>query len=71
MAIVTFKVILNAKGEAIIKLPEGKTQQMDASKIAALTDKLSKALGTVKERHVGRTEHGVHTHDDGMVHLDH
>lgn len=66
---VTFTVEFDELGQAIIKLPEGRTQQVDAAKVADLTDKLSKALGTVKERHVGRYENGVHTHADGTTHI--
>jgi hypothetical protein len=71
MGQVSFTVEFNDDGTAIIRLPEGKTQQVDASKVADLTEKLGKALGPIKERHIGRMDHGVHVHDDGQIHQDH
>lgn len=69
MANYTIEVTADENGNVVIRLPEGRTQQVDAAKVADLTDKLSKALGTVKERHVGRYENGVHTHADGTTHI--
>jgi hypothetical protein len=67
MAQVNFEIEFNNDGTATIRLPEGKTQQVNAAKVADLTDKLSKLMGTVKERHIGdhHHEHGeqTHTHD--------
>lgn len=64
MAQINFDVEFDANGDAVIRLPEGKTQKVDAGKIAAFTDKLSKLMGKVKERHIGdhHHEHGEHTH---------
>lgn len=61
------KITFDEQGNATIRLPEGKTQKVDAAKLAEFTDKLSKAMGTVKERHIGDHHHaheeGVHSHD--------
>ena len=54
---VTFKINVTENGDIILRLPEGKAQQVDASKVSGLTEALAKALGTVAERHVGH-EHG-------------
>lgn len=77
MANIKFNVIVLPDGTAEIRLPEGASQQRDANKIAKFTDKLSKLLGRVKERHIGDHEHhvkedtGTHVHTDGSVHHDH
>lgn len=68
MAQVTFTVEFSDDGKALIRLPDGKTQQVDASKIAEVTDALSKKLGLVLERHIGSWHHGIHTHQDGTTH---
>lgn len=57
---ITFTVELMPDGQAVIRLPEGRTQKVDAAKLAALTQKLGAALGTITERHVGDHEHHVH-----------
>lgn len=69
MAQVTLTIDFDDFGNAIIRIPHGKTQQADAGKAYDLTDKLSKALGKVTERHLGDHVHehgeglGQHTHD--------
>jgi hypothetical protein len=69
MRVINFKVSVRDNGDIELKLPEGAGQQRDAGTLASFTDKLSKLLGKVKERHVGRTDaQGVHTHEPGHVH---
>lgn len=63
---VNFTIEINDDGEAIMRLPEGKGQQRDANAVAPLTEQIAKALGTIKERHVGAHHHH---HDDH--HHDH
>lgn len=65
---INIKIDFTPDGKAIIRLPEGKTQQADANKAADLTDKLAKSLGKVTERHIGGWKGGVHTHEDGHTH---
>ena len=73
MANVKIEIEFTAEGTAIIRIPHGKTQQADAGKAADLTDKLSKALGKVKERHIGDHvhEHGEFTHTHDHQHESH
>jgi hypothetical protein len=61
---ITFHIEIDEDGDATIRLPEGKGQQGDASKVDDLTLKLAKMLGRVKERHVGDHHH----HDHGTDH---
>lgn len=72
MAQVTIEIEFDDFGQAIIRIPHGRTQQVDAGKAADLTDALSKALGKVKERHIGDHTHehgeGTHTHDHTNIH---
>lgn len=68
---ITFKVIARRDGTVELKLPEGATQQKDAGALASFTDKLSKLIGRVKERHIGRDENGVHVHDHNTEHHHH
>lgn len=68
---VNFKVIVRDNGDIELKLPEGASQQRDAGILASFTDKLSKLLGRVKERHHGTMEGGVHVHKDGTIHQGH
>ena len=62
---ITITVEIGNDGEATIRLPEGKGQQRNANAAAAFTDQLSKAMGTVKERHIGdhHHHHDDHNHD--------
>lgn len=64
MAIVNIEISFDYNGEAIISIPHGKNQQRNANKAASFTDRLSKALGDVKERHIGDHEH----HDGDVAH---
>lgn len=57
---ITFTMEFDAQGKAVIRLPEGRSQQADAGKVADLTDRLSKMLGKVEERHIGDHHHHVH-----------
>jgi hypothetical protein len=72
---IIIKVKFTDDGKATISIPHGKNQQADAGAAADLTDKLSKALGKVTERHIGDHVHehgdGMHTHEDGTVHGNH
>lgn len=71
MSMITFTVEMSEDGRnAIIKLPDGRSQQVDANKIAEFTDKLSKQLGRVKERHIGDHHHhtGVSDHSHDHIH---
>ena len=66
---VSIEIEFDDFGQAIIRIPHGATQKANASAAADLTDKLSKAIGKVKERHIGDHVHehgeglGQHTHD--------
>lgn len=60
---ITFTMDFDENGEVVIRLPEGSQQKVNAAKTADLTDKISKALGEVKERHIGDHTHGVGEHD--------
>ena len=59
---VTFEIEINDDGDAVIRLPEGPGQQRDANAVAPLTERIAKAIGTLKERHVGDHEHHTHNH---------
>lgn len=65
---VTFQIEITSEGDAKITLPEGPGQQRDANAAATLTEKIAKALGPIKERHVG--DHHHHAHDHGHDHLE-
>ena len=56
-------------GTAIIQIPHNKNQQRDANAAASFTDKLSKAIGDVVERHIGDHHHHDHDHDHGHDHV--
>lgn len=60
---VTIEIEFDDFGQAIIRIPHGKNQQVNAGAAAELTDALSKALGKVTERHIG--DH-VHEHGEGL-----
>jgi hypothetical protein len=70
MAQINIEVEFDDFGQAIIRIPHGRNQKVDAAKAAALTDALSKALGKVRERHIGDHHHehgegvGQHTHQE-------
>lgn len=57
--------------KATIQIPHNKNQQRDANAAADFTDKLSKALGEVEERHIGDHHHHDHGHDHAHDHLTH
>lgn len=67
---VTIEIEFDDFGQAIIRIPHGRNQQANAGSAAELTDKLSKALGKVTERHIGghEHEHGEGQHDHGHEH---
>ena len=69
MAQVNITVEFDDFGNAVIRLPEGRTQKVDAAKVAEFTDKLSKAMGTVKERHIGDHHHAHEEHDHHHDHI--
>ena len=52
---------------ATIEIPHAKNQQRDARQAADFTDKLSKAMGEVLERHIGDHHHHTHEHTHGTV----
>ena len=60
---VTLHITVGPDGQAIIQLPHNLNQQRDANAAASFTDKLSKALGDVVERHIGDHVH----HDERPV----
>jgi hypothetical protein len=51
-----------ADGTATVEIPHNRNQQRDAQAAASFTDKLSKALGEVLERHIGDHHHHDHAH---------
>lgn len=66
---VTFKIEVTDQGDVIIRLPEGKGQQLDAAKVADLTKELAEAIGKITERHVGAHHHHDHGHQKDHDHL--
>ena len=58
-------------GTATIKIPHNKNQQRDANAAASFTDQLSKAMGTVEERHIGDHVHHTHDHNHTHDHIHH
>jgi len=69
--IITLEIDLDANGDLRITIPHGSNQQRDANAAASFTDKLAKAIGTVKERHIGDHEHHHHDHNHGHNHHHH
>jgi len=68
---VTLEITVDPRtGDITIAIPHGKNKERDANAAASFTDKLSKAIGTVKERHIGDHEH-LHHHHDGTTHHHH
>jgi len=65
---VTLEITLDADGNIRIEIPHGRNRQRDANAAATFTDKLSKAIGDVTERHIGDHEHH---HHDGTSHTHH
>ena len=63
---VTITVDFDDQGIATIRIPAGATQRVNAAAAEDLTDKLSKALGKVLERHRG--DHHHHHDDADHVH---
>jgi len=63
---ITFEIEVDEQGNATIRLPEGRGKERDAAIVDDLTLKIAKAMGTIKERHVGDHDHhhtdGTHTH---------
>jgi len=66
---ITFTIEINEDGDAIIRLPEGKGQQPAAATVADLTESIAKAMGRIKERHIGDHHHGDHHHNHNHDHL--
>jgi hypothetical protein len=63
MATITFTMEFDENGDAKIRLPEGKSQQVNAAKVSKLTESLAKAIGTITERHIGHHHDHDHAHD--------
>lgn len=59
---VTIEITLNADGNLVVQIPHDRNQTANANAAAKFTDKLSKAIGKVLERHIGDHEHNVTTH---------
>ncbi len=66
---VNLTIVVAEDGTATIQIPHAKNQQRDANAAASFTDKLSKALGEVLERHIGDHHHHDHGHDHGHDHV--
>lgn len=68
MSNVSFEIEFNDSGDAIIRLPEGKIQQIQAAEVADMTEAIAKAIGKIKERHIGNHTHHDHVHGADHVH---
>lgn len=66
MRTITFNIEINEAGNAVIRLPEGAGQQQNANTVASLTEQIAKAIGKIKERHIG--DHHHHDHDHSHHH---
>jgi hypothetical protein len=66
---VTLEITLDANGNIRIDIPHGKNKARDANAAADFTDKLSKAIGDVEERHIGDHHHHDHGTDHTHNHL--
>ena len=66
---VTLVIDVANDGTATIQIPhDNRNLARDANAAADFTDKLSKALGEVLERHIGDHHHHTHQHTNGEIH---